>query len=262
MPWFCFQCKQESIPALAEKELFLHHITHVTLVEDSSQSLCLLYGQGDPAYFPHIWQHIVKVTPIAQEIDWSAQWRDFCPYLQEDLCRIPLRHFHTLSSQELLLIPGGGFGDLSHPTTHLMLSLIGNHVQNKSVLDLGCGSGILSLASLLFGAHHAYAVDIDPKALAHTRENSFLNNLQHLISIETTPPSCHVDILLMNMTWGEQKEALSSLSRKDFSLWIVSGILTSQLGPYLAYLQTFPLRLRSIHTRDIWAACTLKMIVY
>ncbi len=73
----------------------------------------------------------------------------------------------------LRLDPGLAFGTGSHPTTALCLEwLDGAELQNETVLDYGCGSGILALASKLLGASIVYAVDIDPQATYATRRNA------------------------------------------------------------------------------------------
>jgi ribosomal protein L11 methyltransferase len=76
------------------------------------------------------------------------------------------------------LNPGLTFGTGSHASTQLCLEGVEEHtVPGKSVIDLGCGSGILSIAALSLGASHAVAVDIDPKAVDVAYENAALNGI-------------------------------------------------------------------------------------
>ena len=78
----------------------------------------------------------------------------------------------------LYLNPGLTFGTGSHASTQLCLEGVEAHtVPGKSVLDLGCGSGILSIAALCLGASRAVAVDIDPKAVDVAYENAALNGI-------------------------------------------------------------------------------------
>lgn len=78
----------------------------------------------------------------------------------------------------ILLDPGLAFGTGEHPTTALCLEwLLGRDLVGKSVLDYGCGSGILAIAALKRGAAEAIGVDIDPQALAVARENAARNDV-------------------------------------------------------------------------------------
>ncbi len=83
----------------------------------------------------------------------------------------------------LLLKPGPGFGDLSHPTTSLMLKLMKLNLasmQAGAVLDVGSGSGILALAASLLGSGDVAGIDIDREANRHARKNARLNCLAHV----------------------------------------------------------------------------------
>jgi ribosomal protein L11 methyltransferase len=75
--------------------------------------------------------------------------------------------------------PGMAFGTGTHPTTQLCLALAEKRLQpGAMVIDIGCGSGILSIAALKLGASHALAVDIDPLAVQATRQNAALNRVE------------------------------------------------------------------------------------
>lgn len=76
----------------------------------------------------------------------------------------------------LILDPGRAFGTGSHPTTQLCLSWLDRNVQaNETVLDYGCGSGILAIAALKLGADKVLGIDIDTNAIAASRDNAALN---------------------------------------------------------------------------------------
>jgi ribosomal protein L11 methyltransferase len=79
---------------------------------------------------------------------------------------------------ELRLCDGPAFGTGLHPTTAMCLELLDELPLPESVLDLGTGSGVLALAALLKGVHHATGVDIDPASLEVAAENARLNNLE------------------------------------------------------------------------------------
>jgi ribosomal protein L11 methyltransferase len=84
----------------------------------------------------------------------------------------------------LTLEPGLAFGTGSHPTTHLCLKMLSQWIpreQSETLLDVGCGSGILSLAALKLGVPTAIGVDIDPQAVTVAQHNATVNGLQHRV---------------------------------------------------------------------------------
>ena len=109
------------------------------------------------------------------QVDWENQGALFAENFKDGKAHIDLQRFGTPAT--LKLYPGPGFGDLSHPTTNLMLELMQGALTGQIALDIGCGSGILSLAALLMGAKKAYGVDIDAEALLHAEKNADLNGL-------------------------------------------------------------------------------------
>lgn len=75
--------------------------------------------------------------------------------------------------------PGMAFGTGTHPTTQLSLQLLETYVKsNEPILDIGCGSGILSIAAVKLGASLAYGVDVDPASVENAQENAIQNNAQ------------------------------------------------------------------------------------
>jgi ribosomal protein L11 methyltransferase len=82
------------------------------------------------------------------------------------------------------LDPGLAFGTGTHPTTALCLQILDSlPVSGRTVIDYGCGSGILGIAALKLGAAHVWAVDIDPQALLATRENALRNGVSASIDV-------------------------------------------------------------------------------
>ena len=85
--------------------------------------------------------------------------------------------------------PGGGFGAGDHPTTLLLLQYLAEADRLGRVLDIGCGSGVLSIAAALLGAEKVVAVDISPAAVAATRANATRNGVNELVTVSDTPVS-------------------------------------------------------------------------
>jgi ribosomal protein L11 methyltransferase len=106
-------------------------------------------------------------------------------------------------SAVLRLNPGLGFGTGTHPTTSLCLDwLTQQDLKHKTVIDYGCGSGILGLAALALGAEKVWAVDHDPQALTATQNNAELNHFStpalSIVLPEQLPPG-RADIILANI---------------------------------------------------------------
>jgi ribosomal protein L11 methyltransferase len=100
------------------------------------------------------------------------------------------------------LDPGLAFGTGTHPTTALCLEwLDGQDLAGCSVVDYGCGSGILAIAAAKLGATHVRAVDIDPQALIATRDNAVRNGVAGTLTITGDPalPPRGADVLLANI---------------------------------------------------------------
>lgn len=258
--WFYFLLQKGSSEPEALEELSSCNLQHSTLLEDLETGERTLCAVADPSKFPTEWKHIVSYTKIENpEIDWTQEWNTFSPYFQEGLAKIPLSDFSPNCKKELTLLPGPGFGDLSHPTTCLTLELLAKHAKGQTLIDLGCGSGILSLAALKWGAHFVYGLDIAPEALEHSQENALFNQLDSQLFLSTCLPNPLIhfpSLLVMNMTFGDQKEALKTLSFFP-PLWIISGILEEQKEAYLSWAEQESLLLQECITRNGWIACRL-----
>lgn len=129
--------------------------------------------------------------------------------------------------------PGPGFGNLSHPTTRLMLQMMPREIDTP-VIDVGCGSGVLSLAAKLSGAPSVIGVDIDEGAIIHAQENAKLNALdcQFTKQLSQVPKN---PLILMNMISSEQKLAWAALPRIEGYILILSGIPKEEVAPLPHY---------------------------
>lgn len=115
------------------------------------------------------------------DADWENNWKQYYKPMEigERLLVIPeWEQAEHNGRVALILNPGLTFGTGSHATTRLCLTALEAHVRGgEKVLDLGCGSGILSIAALLLGAEHAFACDIDEKCVGVAYENAALNGI-------------------------------------------------------------------------------------
>ena len=180
--------------------------------------------------------------------DWSTTWRDtfgamcfgrhlwVCP-VGEDPAQTDAVVVH--------LDPGLAFGTGTHATTALCLQWLDAHPPaGLSVIDYGCGSGILAIAAHKLGAQGVVAVDIDPQALQATRENALRNQINARLSVvfpqdlDTGP----VDVLLANILANpliEHAAALAGLVKQGGNI-VLTGILAEQADAVMAaYRQWF-----------------------
>ena len=116
-----------------------------------------------------------------REEDWANNWKAFFKPLKigQRLFVRPIweDNFDSEGRAVLNIEPGAAFGTGAHDTTRLCLETLDETVkQGDTVLDIGCGSGILAISSLLLGAKSAFGVDIDPLAVKTAKENGRLNN--------------------------------------------------------------------------------------
>ena len=117
-----------------------------------------------------------------KEEDWSENWKKYFKPLNVGDKILILPEWETIDTPTNRTIfkvnPGMSFGTGAHHTTQLCIKAMEKHLENgMTVLDLGCGSGILSIISLLLGAEHATAVDIDESAVKIAVENAEKNNI-------------------------------------------------------------------------------------
>ncbi len=144
----------------------------------------------------------------------------------------------------IILDPGLAFGTGTHETTAACLEwLASNDIEHKSVIDYGCGSGILALAAVKLGAGKVYAVDIDPQALQASEENAKRNNISDRLIIahpdEIQLPV--VDVVVANVLLNPLQQLanrLADLLPSGGDL-VLSGLLSTQAEECLAAYQSW-----------------------
>jgi len=122
--------------------------------------------------------------------------------------------------------PGQAFGTGSHPTTQLCLALVLEQ-QRGSLLDLGCGSGVLAIAAAKLGFRPVIAVDFDPAALGAARDNAAANGVDvevRLMDVLTEPMPA-ADVALANIALRQVEEVAPRVAARRF---IASGYLVSE----------------------------------
>lgn len=144
----------------------------------------------------------------------------------------------------VFLDPGLAFGSGTHPTTALCLAWLAQQddLTGKTVIDYGCGSGILAIAAAKLGASQIWAVDHDPQALQATQENAKKNQVEIQVVLPEHLPKVTADIILANILAKPLIELVTVFNTHlNTQGWIIlSGILQQQLSEIAtAYRSSF-----------------------
>lgn len=182
---------------------------------------------------PHLPPH--RITPLAER-DWVRAWlKEFNPMrFGKRLWICPTAYAPPdPGAVNILLDPGLAFGTGTHATTALCLEWLDSaDLTGKTVIDYGCGSGILAIAAARLGARCVWAVDNDPQALTATRENARRNQTNPPMKI--SPPEALAtvlaDVLLANILAGPLMQLAPRFAGlvKPGGVLVLSGILVAQ----------------------------------
>jgi len=218
----------------------------------------------------------MSVQPMA-EVDWEESWKDNYPPQEvgEKLVVLPYWRAdeETGGRIPIVLDPGLTFGTGAHPSTQMVLETMEQTVRpGWQCLDLGSGSGILSIAALRLGAASAVGVDIDPKAEDIARENAAYNdfaspeftaltgNVTDDDTLMTALSARRYDLVLVNIV-ADVIIGLSGVLPRfltEDSLLICSGILDTRLGDVTAALEKSGLQITGIRAKEDWRCVTAK----
>ena len=210
------------------------------------------------------------------DTDWEESWKDSYPPQEVGRNLVVLPYWlenEETDRKKIILDPGLTFGTGAHPSTQMVMETMEEIVKpGAHCLDLGSGSGILSITALRLGAADAIGVDIDPKAETIARENAAYNGF--------TAPA--FTALTGNVT--EDKALMGRLARKEYDILLVnivadviiglshilpdfmtehtrlicSGILDSRLADVTDALETAGLTVTGIRSKEEWRCVTAK----
>lgn len=187
-------------------------------------------------------------TLCCNEEDWRNNWRQYffpIPVGEKLLIRPTWRDEIDAGDRKIINIdPGLAFGTGNHETTRLCLAQLERYVtESSTLLDVGCGSGILSIAGVLLGAERAFGVDIDPTAVRTAKENAELNNVSDKCTFVagnlTDKVEGTYDVVAANIV----ADAIIMLSKdvrkfmNENSVYIMSGIIESRLDDVLGAIE-------------------------
>ncbi|MEE6029892.1 50S ribosomal protein L11 methyltransferase [Avibacterium paragallinarum] len=177
-----------------------------------------------------------KIEQI-EDKDWEREWMDNFHPMQfgKRLWICPSwREVPDENAVNVMLDPGLAFGTGTHPTTALCLEWLDSlDLNGKTVIDFGCGSGILAIAALKLGAKSAVGIDIDPQAILASRNNAEQNGVSDRLQLflaKDTPADLQADVVVANILAGPLKELSPTISQlvKPQGQLGLSGILETQ----------------------------------
>ena len=172
-----------------------------------------------------------------EDKDWEREWMEnFHPMkFGERLWICPSwREIPEPDAVNVMLDPGLAFGTGTHPTTALCLEwLEGLDLSGKTVIDFGCGSGILAIAAIKLGAEKVIGIDIDPQALQASRDNAERNGVADQLEVflpQNQPEGLIADVVVANILAGPLRELapiIKGLVKPNGDL-AMSGVLDTQ----------------------------------
>ncbi len=244
---------QEHIPKGEQEKPILEPSLGETPLWDNAQLTGLFDANCDTQQISWILEQQISPTPILrweqlEDKDWEREWMDNYHPIQcaENLWICPSwKTPPDPKATNLLLDPGLAFGTGTHPTTFLCMQWLADQsFDRKTIIDYGCGSGILGIAALLLGAASVSGIDIDPQALVATHDNVERNKLdkeqfpvylpkafKKLATVkDTAAGSEQADIVLANILAGPLVELSQILIEhvKIGGAICLSGILAQQ----------------------------------
>lgn len=217
---------------------------HVTGLFSTSTDVADVLTRLQAALGTDVPPHQVDTLPDA---DWTRAWMTryqpvavgqrlwICP----SWCAPP-----DPAAINIMLDPGVAFGTGEHPTTALCLEWLSEQaLAGRTLIDYGCGSGILAIAALKLGARHVYAVDLDPLALVASRENAARNGVGDrltVMSAEAPVPLAAADVVVANILAGTLIELAPRLATLVHAggLIVLAGVLTEQIDELCRHYTT------------------------
>jgi len=225
--------------------------------------------------------HLSQIQPLPEpefrilnEEDWQTSWKKHfqpIPIGKRLLITPPWITTEERGRKVIVLEPGMAFGTGLHPTTRLCLEAIEDILQpGDNVLDIGCGTGILSIAAVLLGANHVLAVDTDHIAVQATRENAERNHVVESIQVEPgsleqvetlQTESQKPDLIVANILFHILVDLIQSglpAYVKPKGRIILSGLLAEQVESLVSLAENADLDLIEVRREKDWRALIFK----
>ena len=203
--------------------------------------------------------------------DWNENWKKYFHTIEvgDRLAIVPSwEEYENKDNRTVLSIdPGAAFGTGTHATTSLCLELLQKYVSDETkMLDIGCGSGILAIASVLLGGQGAIGVDIDAQSVKTARENAAINNItdkcEFVVGDLAEKISGKFNIVCANNVADVIIRLFENVKHymTDDAVFIISGIIDIRKDDVLNEAQKFGFTIAEECYKDNWCAFVLKHI--
>ena len=197
-----------------------------------------------------------------EQTNWNQEWeKNFNPIMVDDLCtvRAPF-HEKPNTKYDIVIEPKMSFGTGHHETTHMMIQhILNNDFKNRSVLDMGCGTGVLAILSQMKGAQPIDAIDIDNWCYINSLENVERNNCKHISVFEGDAALLEgkkYDIILANINRNillKDIKVYASCLNKN-SMLFLSGFYSKDIPILEEACRKYMLKLNDKLERNNWVS--------
>ena len=206
-----------------------------------------------------------------EDSDWNENWKKYFHTIEigDKLAVVPSwEEYANPDNRTVLSIdPGAAFGTGTHATTSLCLSVLDKRISSgMKVLDIGCGSGILAIASVLLGAEKALGVDIDAQSVKTAKENAEINNItentEFIVGDLADKVTGKYNIFCANIVADVIIKLLPDVAQfmTEDGILIVSGIIDIRKDDVLDAISKNGFKIEAEAYKDNWCAFVLKHI--
>ncbi len=203
------------------------------------------------------------------DTDWNENWKKYfhATEIGERLTIVPSwEKYESPQNRTILNIdPGAAFGTGTHATTYLCLEMLQNYTNNQTVtLDIGCGSGILAIASTLLGAKSAVGVDIDAQSVKTAKENAEINNVSEITEFIVGDLAEKVtgkySVICANIVADVIIRLLDGVDNfmTDDAVMLISGIIDARENDVLSAVEKYGFTVVESRYKENWCAFAIR----
>ncbi len=270
---------------LSQKKTFEWDYYEPSLVEERDAAVTLYFEENDTSIQEMVYiagcigelrgrsEDAVPAVTVrrADDSEWKDEWKQyFKPSHITDhiVVRPSWEAYEPAQGEQVIeLDPGMAFGTGTHATTRMCVEFLDEYITSeRTVMDIGCGSGILSIASALCGAEEVYGFDIDPDAVQAATENTEKNGMSHIVEIAegdvTAGLSRKADIVAANLM-AELVAAIAPSVAEHLQgpkLFISSGIITEKRSMVEQSLKDAGFQILEVREQDGWCAIASSLL--